>query len=157
MNNLFLGVILSFLPIFELRGGLPIAITYALSKNISLALVFTLVVLSNILAIFFVFFFLDFLHGSFMKLRWYRGFFSRYVRRTEKKGKNLEKKMGVIGYLALMLFVAIPLPTTGAWTGSFIAWFFKFNRKKSIISIASGVILAGIIVMLITLGIINFL
>jgi uncharacterized membrane protein len=92
-----------------------------------------------------------------MKLRWYRGFFSRYVRRTEKKGKNLEKKMGVIGYLALMLFVAIPLPTTGAWTGSFIAWFFKFNRKKSIISIASGVILAGIIVMLITLGIINFL
>jgi uncharacterized membrane protein len=157
MNNLFLAIILSFLPISELRGGLPIAIKYALDNNLSISLIFIIIILTNILAIFFVFFFLDFLHVRFMKINAYKRFFSRYIRRIEVKGRKVEKKIGLIGYLALMLFVAIPLPTTGAWTGSVIAWFLKLDRRKSIISIASGVILAGFIVLLITLGILNLL
>jgi uncharacterized membrane protein len=155
MNNLILAIILSFLPVSELRLGLPIAIDYALKNNISLGLIFLIIVSVNILAIFFVFFFLDILHEYFMKINSYKRFFSRYMKRIEKKGRKIEKRMGFIGYFALMLFVSVPFPTTGAWTGCVIAWFLKLNRKKSFISIASGVILAGLIVLSLTLSIFN--
>ncbi|MEM3405706.1 MAG: small multi-drug export protein [Candidatus Pacearchaeota archaeon] len=156
MNNLILALILSFLPVSELRGGLPIAINYALKKNIPIILVFFLVVFINILIIFFVFLFFDYLHKNFMKIKIYKKFFSFYMKRIEKKSKIIERRIGIIGYIALMLFVAVPFPTTGAWTGSIIAWFLKLDRKKSIISISFGVLLAGIIVLLATLGFMSF-
>jgi uncharacterized membrane protein len=155
MNNLILAIILSFLPISELRGGLPIAVKYALDNNLSLSLIFFVIVLVNILAIFFAFFFMDYLHNHFMKLSAYRRFFTKYMKRIEKSGKKVEKRMGFIGYFALMLFVSIPFPTTGAWTGSVIAWFLKLDRKKSLIAISSGVVLAGLIVLSISLGVFN--
>jgi uncharacterized membrane protein len=60
-----------------------------------------------------------------------------------------------LGFLALALFVAIPLPMTGAWTGALIAWLLGLKRWKSFIAIAFGVIIAGILVTLISVGLIN--
>lgn len=71
--------------------------------------------------------------------------------RIQKKAKKLEPQIDKYGYIALALFVAVPLPITGAWTGSLITWLLALNRKKSFAAIALGVLIAGIIVTLTTL------
>jgi len=78
---------------------------------------------------------------------------NKYLDRVRKKSIKFQKDFKAIGYLALCLFVAIPLPGTGAWTGSFLAWFLKLNRLRSFIAIALGVTLAGFIVLFISLGV----
>ena len=71
---------------------------------------------------------------------------------------KFEKHIGSrFEFIALCLFVAVPLPMTGAYTGTVIAWLFNLERKKSYISLALGVLIAGIIVTAVTLGIKNIL
>ena len=155
MNQLLLSLILSFLPVSELRGGLPVAINYALKNNIPILNVFLLVLLANILVIFFAFFFLDFINKGLLKIPSYKRFFLNYSNHLEIKKKKLKKQIDNYGYIALAVFVGIPLPMTGAWSGCLIAWLLNLDRKKSYISIALGVLMAGIIVLLATLGIIS--
>jgi uncharacterized membrane protein len=157
MNQIILALILSFLPISELRGGLPVAINYALNNNISIMPIFFIVVLTNIAAVFFVFFFLDFLHKRLMGITAYKRTFNFFLERTRKKADKLKKDMAIYGFFALMIFVAIPLPATGAWTGCLIAWVLGLDRKASIISISAGVLIAGIIMLIGTFGFINLL
>jgi len=153
--KLILAIILSILPISELRGGLPLAIIYANQHNIPIFFVFTLIVLTNILAIFIAFYFLDHLHKFFFKkIKFYRKFFESYINKLQKKVDKFENKYSTLGFLALTIFVGIPLPGTGAWTGCIISWLLKLDRKKSILSIAFGVIIAGILMLLGTLGVI---
>jgi len=151
--KLILAIILAFLPISELRGGLPIAIVYATQHNIPIFFVFSLIVLVNLLAIFVAFYFLDNIHNYFIKkIPFYRKFFESYLKKLQKKVNKFEDKYSTWGFLALTIFVAIPLPGTGAWTGSIISWLLKLDRKKSIISIGLGVIIAGVLILLGTLG-----
>jgi len=77
------------------------------------------------------------------------------VKRFQKKVDKFEKRYETLGFLALVLFVSIPLPGTGAWTGCLISWSLGLDRKKSIIVISLGVLIAGIIILLGTLGFIN--
>lgn len=154
--RLIYAIILSILPISELRGGLPIAIIYAREHSIPMILIFSLIVMANILAIFIAFFFLDRLHHLFLRIRIYKKFFDRYVERLQKKVDKFEKKYSARGFLALTLFVAVPLPATGAWSGCLIAWLLGLDRKKSILSIALGVAIAGALVLLGTLGFLSF-
>jgi len=146
------AIILSILPISELRGGLPLAIVYANEHNIPLALIFSLIVMANILAVFFAFFFLDRFHHLFLRIKIYKKFFDKYVERFQKKIDKFEKKYTATGFLALTLFVAIPLPATGAWSGVLIAWLLNLDRKKSVLAISLGVLIAGILVLVGTLG-----
>lgn len=146
------AIILSMLPISELRGGLPLAIIYANEHNISVISVFLLTVLANILVIFFVFYFLDNIHHLLLKIKFYKKFFDSYINRIQKKVDKFEKKYSAMGFLALTIFVAIPFPGTGAWTGCIISWFLNLDRKKSILSISLGVVIAGILILLGTLG-----
>ncbi|MDP6642008.1 MAG: small multi-drug export protein [Candidatus Nanoarchaeia archaeon] len=137
---------LSILPISELRGGIPLGIAQGLNP----ILVFLVAVLSNILVIPIVFFFLDNIHGYFNKITLYRNIFDSYVERSRSK---LESKIGTkTEFLALMLFVGVPLPVTGAYTGSILAWFFNINRKKAYLAVMSGVILSGVIVTSASIG-----
>jgi len=151
-GQLFISIILSFLPIIELRAGLPVVIDYCLKNGLSIGPYFILVVLVNCLATLFVFFFMDFLHVHFMKIRIYKKFMDKYLAKIKKRGKKFEGKEGIFLYLALALFVAVPLPGTGAWTGALIAWLFGFNRKKSFISISIGVLCAGLIILALSFG-----
>ncbi|MBT6995251.1 small multi-drug export protein [Candidatus Woesearchaeota archaeon] len=147
MSNLIYGIILSALPIAELRGGIPLA----MSSGASIGVIFTLCVLANILIIPIIFLFLDFLHERFMEKKFYRVLFSKLINRTRRK---IEHRIGTKWeYPALLLLVAIPLPGTGAYTGSLAAWLFKLDRKKSLVTIAAGVFIAGILVTLASLGI----
>jgi uncharacterized membrane protein len=149
------AIILSFLPISELRGGLPLAILYAIDNKIPIILIFLAIVLVNILGFLFAFYFLDNIHNLFMKIKIYKRFFEKYALKLQKKADKFEKSYKNLGFLALMIFVAVPLPGTGGWTGALISWFLGLNRKKSIIYISLGVLIAGIIILLGTLGIIR--
>jgi uncharacterized membrane protein len=153
--RLIYAIILTILPISELRGGLPLAIIYAKDYNISIMLIFSLIILLNILIIFFIFYFLDNVHHVFMNFKFYKKFFEIYVKRFQKKVDKFEKRYEALGFLALVLFVSIPLPGTGAWTGCLISWSSGLDRKKSIIAISLGILIAGIIILLGTLGFIN--
>ncbi len=149
------ALILSIFPISELRGGLPLAIIYANQHNIPIALIFPLIVMTNILAIFLAFFFLDRFHHLFLNIKFYKRFFDKYVERLQKKVDKFEKKYSSMGFLALILFVAIPLPATGAWSGVLISWLLDLDRRKSILAISLGVLIAGVLVLLGTLGFFN--
>ena len=142
MNELFYGIILSILPISELRLGIPVA----MASRTPIGLIFLLCVVANILIIPVIFLFLDFLHHKFLKIKVYRILFSKLITRTRRK---MEHKVGTKWEMpALFLLVAIPLPGTGAYTGVLAAWLFKLRRKQAFIAIALGVLAAGILVTL---------
>lgn len=151
------GVFLTVVPLIELRGGLPIAI-YAIKDTGSLMVFFTfsLVVLVNILLIFLIFFFLENVHHKFLNFNFYNRMFEKYLERVQKKVDKLEKKKGIFVFITLFLFVGIPFPLTGAYTGTFLAWFLGLDKKKSIVAISLGVFLAGILIFLATNGLIIF-
>ena len=137
---------LSILPISELRGGISLGI----AQGFNPFLVFIVAVLANIIVIPILLFFLDHIHGYFYNLRFYRKLFDSYVNRSRRK---IEHKIGTKAeFWTLMLFVGIPLPITGVYTGTILAWVFNLNRKKVYKALILGALIAGVIVTLITLG-----
>jgi len=149
--QILIGLLLTVLPVSELRGGLPVIVEYVTRHGLSVWPWFVIVLILNVLVIFFVFAFLDFLHHRFMGNRFYRRFMDRHLERIRRKAEKVERKMDKMGFLALALFVAIPLPGTGAWTGCLVAWVLELDRKKSILAIASGVVIAGVLILLASL------
>lgn len=134
-----LTVLLSLLPISELRGAIP----YAYFNNIPLSMSFFIAVIANIMVGPIAMIFLSTLHKWFYKIAIYKNFFDKTVVRARAK---IEEKIKKYGYFGLMLFVAIPLPITGAWTGALGAWILGLDKKKSCIYVALGVLIAGVIV-----------
>lgn len=157
MNPLILSIILTVVPLIELRGGLPLALINAGKYDVPEILVFIAVVLLNILLIFFIFFFLDNLHKFFLNYKSYKKFYEFYLKRMQNRISSFKKKNEKLGILALILFVAVPLPLTGAYSGVFLSWILKMNRKKSIAAISLGVFIAGVLVYFGTKGVISFL
>jgi len=145
MNALIKAMVVSLLPVSELRGGIPIAIF----AGINVFLAYFLCVFANILIIPIVFFFLDYINKYFMKLGFYRRLFNSHIKRS--KGRIEKSRYFNFKFLALMLFVAVPLPVTGAYTATLLAWFFKKKKKKSFLFISLGVMIAGIIVSVVSL------
>ncbi len=150
--ELLIGLLLTVLPITELRVGLPLVINYVIKNDLNIWPYFILVVLLNIAIIFIIFLFLDYLHDKLMNFKIYEKSFNGVLNRLHKKVVKFEKRFENLDFLALILFVAIPLPGTGAWTGVFVAWILGLNRRKSIAAIATGVLIAGIIILLGSLG-----
>ena len=133
-------MIVSMLPIFEVRGGIPYGLAVA---KLGIAPTLLIAVISNIMVIPLVFFFLDYFHIHFMRISIYSRIFGKFIERTKRKAHSHITKYGCLG---LALFVAIPLPVTGAYTGTLAAWLFGMDRKKSIIAISAGVVIASIII-----------
>ncbi|MDH3352940.1 MAG: small multi-drug export protein [Nanoarchaeota archaeon] len=154
-TQILIGLLLTILPVFELRGGLPIVMEYTIRNGLPIWPYFLLVLLLNIVVIIFIFIFLDFLHERFMEIKWYRKVVERVLKRIQSKVRKIEKRIDEWDYFALMLLVAVPLPGTGAWTGTLIAWILGLNRIKSFMAIAAGVVVAGLIVLLLSLGFLN--
>lgn len=143
MDTLVYGIILSVLPIGELRAGIPVAIAGG-TPILTAAGICTLV---NILIIPVIFLFLNTLHKLFMRIGLYRKLFDRIILKIRHK---IEHHVNTWGYIGLMLFVAIPLPGSGAYTGCLGAWVLGLNQKKSSVAIALGVIIAAILVTIIS-------
>jgi uncharacterized membrane protein len=129
----------TLLPISELRGGLP----FAIANGMPGLLAYAYCVLLNILVAPFVFLFLQTLHKLLLHWKAYATLFGRLIERSRTKVKAKVEKYG---YLGLALFVAIPLPVTGAYTGAMGAWVLDMNKKKAFAAIALGVGISGIIV-----------
>lgn len=95
--------------------------------------------------------FLSTLHKLFLKMGWYKKFFDRFVERAREKLRGGVEKWGWLGIAA---FVAIPLPVTGAWTGTLGAWILGISKRRTMLAVIIGVITAGAIVTaVVTLGV----
>ena len=143
--------LLSALPIAELRGAIPIALTIYKMPVFS-AYIFA--VLGNIVPAIFLLLFLKPFSEYLRQLYYFDIFFEWLFKRTRR---NTEKKFEKYGALFLLFFVAIPLPVTGAWTGSAAAFVLGIRFWFAFPAIAGGVMIAGVIVTLASLGIINFI
>ncbi len=142
---------ISMVPIVELRGAIP----YAVGFNLPLLPSYVIAILGNMLPVPFIFFFARKVLAWGKDKKIIGKFFTFCLEKGNKGGKKLQAKAGRSVYLALFLFVGIPLPGTGAWTGTLAASFLNLDFKKSVISIMAGVVLAGIIMGVISLGIFN--
>ncbi|MBI2664787.1 small multi-drug export protein [Candidatus Woesearchaeota archaeon] len=132
-------IFLSMLPISELRGAIPYGIISGLNPN----MVFFIAVAANVMVIPIIFLFLDNIHHHLMHFGLYKKTINRFIERTHRKTHSHISKYG---YLGLAIFVAVPLPVTGAYTGTLAAWLFGMERKKAMVAISMGVVIAGIIV-----------
>jgi uncharacterized membrane protein len=137
-------IFLSFLPISELRGAIP----FAIAKNIPWYSACAIAVLCNALVAPVCWIFLSTLNKLFLKIPLYKKFFGRFIERSRSK---LQQKVERWGWLGVTLFVAIPLPITGAWTGTLGAWVMGLSKRKAMLAVALGVAAAGIIVTVVTL------
>jgi len=117
----------------------------ALASGVGWVPAFITCVIANIVVIIPIFFFLDYIHKYLMRVKIYERIFNLYLDRVRKR-VEIQFEKHTWEYWVLFLFVAIPLPSTGAYTGCLVAWFFEMDRKRSFITIALGVLVAGIIV-----------
>lgn len=139
--------IISMLPILELRGGLIAASLL----NVDFLPGYIFSIIGNVLPIPIVLLFLEKILDFLKKFKITKNF----VVKLEKKILSKKDQIDKYGYLGLLLFVGVPLPGTGAWTGSALAVLLHMNRKKSFVYILLGVILASIIMSIFSYGILD--
>jgi uncharacterized membrane protein len=143
----FWTAFLAFLPISELRGAIP----FAIANGIPWYTAYPFAAALNALVAPVCWLFLSTLHRVFLRMGWYEGFFDRFVERARRKLQGGVEKWG---WLAVAVFVAIPLPFTGAWTGTLGAWVLGLRKGPTLLAVILGVMCAGIIVtVVVTMGI----
>ncbi len=141
--------ILSMLPISELRGAIPYAIWVG---NIGWKEAYVIAVIGNFIPVIPLLLFMERASVWLRKYSLGDRFFTWFFNRTRKRGKLIER----FEAMGLTMFVAIPLPVTGAWTGCAAAIIFGVPRKFAIPAIFLGVMIAGCIVTLASMGLISF-
>ncbi len=142
LQHLLYLIVITFVPGVELRGAIPLAITvYKMSPLVA----FLIITFVNILIIPVVFLLWDLALFLARKIK----FIDIYLKKLDARSRSVIEKYGFWG---LTLFVAVPLPGTGAYTGAFIAEIFGMEKKKAFWAVALGVLIAGIIVTLLTTG-----
>ena len=149
MKKYFWVFLIAMVPLIEIRGAIPYAVGFGLPLVPSILVA----VLGNMLPVPFIFLF------ARKVLEWGKDkkvigkFFTWCLEKGEKGGRKLEAKAGRGLYWALFLFVGIPLPGTGAWTGTLAASILNMDFKKSTLAVMAGVVLAGAIMLLASLGV----
>ena len=134
--------LISMVPIVELRGAIPIGVG---AYNLPVLTTFIICIIGNMIPVTFIFLF------ARKVLEWgqdkpYIGpLFKWFIKKGHKGGQKLQSKAGRGLYYALFLFVGIPIPGTGAWTGTLAASILDLDFKKTVFSVLGGVLLAGII------------
>lgn len=135
--------VISCMPILELRGGLLAASLLGLNPVIS----YILCVVGNLLPIPFILWFIDYIFEILKKTK-----MKNIIEKLENKADSKKGQIEKYGFLGLVLFVGIPLPGTGAWTGALIASMLRMDKKKAFLTAVLGVFMASIIMMLISFG-----
>ena len=144
VSNVLVVLAIAASPISELRGAIPVAIT---GFHFPWYYAFLLAIIGNLLPVPFILLFLDTLSRLLSKIGIFRRMLQWLFERTRRRGKIIERYERI----GLMLFVAIPLPVTGAWTGSLAAVLFGLKFKHAFFSIFIGIVIAGIMVTCATL------
>lgn len=153
LSRILLVFLIAMVPLIELRGAIPIAV--GLDIGLPEWAILLVAVLGNILPVPFIYLFARrFLEwGSRQKWEYMKKFCRFCLNKGEKAGQKLLKKAGNGMYLALFMFVAIPMPGTGAWTGTLAASILDLDFRKTVITVAAGVVTAGLIMLLASLGV----
>ena len=138
-------LLITVLPITELRGGIPLGIGLGLDP----VLVFSVAVVANILIFFPIFFGLRMFYDRVLSRI---PLFDEYLSALRRRGRPKVERYGLWG---LLFFVAIPLPITGVYTATALAWLLEMEWRKAFVPIGVGAMIAGIIVLLGTLGIVE--
>lgn len=139
--------IISLMPILELRGGLIAAALLGLNIVPS----FIICLIGNLLPIPFILWFITPIFNRLKKTK----HFSKMVNKIEKKALSKKDKIEKAEFFGLLFFVGVPLPGTGGWTGSLIAALINMDKKKALLAITLGVILAGVIVGSLSFGLLK--
>jgi uncharacterized membrane protein len=141
--------IISLMPILELRGGLIAASLLGLEPVRS----YIISVVGNIIPVPFILWFINII------LDWMRNSkrFKKVAKWLDGKVEKHKKQIETYGFWGMVLFVGIPLPGTGAWTGCLIAAVLNMNRKKAFLAAMIGIFMASIIMMLISFGLLKFI
>lgn len=139
--------IISLMPILELRGGLIAAALLGLDVIPS----FIICLAGNLLPIPFILWFITPIFNWLKKTK----HLNKFVTKLENKALSKREKVEKAEFWGLLLFVGIPLPGTGGWTGSLIAALINMNKKKALIAIFCGVLLAGLIVGIFSFGLLK--
>ncbi len=141
--------LISMLPIVEIRGALPVA----LASGVNPGLAFPLTIIGNMIPVPFILLFIRPVFNYLKKIEWVH----EKIVKLEEKAISKSDKIQKYNVIGLILFVGIPLPGTGAWTGALIAALLDMRLKIAIPAIFAGVILASVIVGAISLGGLSFL
>ncbi len=144
LHDIIKTILLSMLPVGELRAALPIAIK---TMNMPWYYAYLFSVVGNLVPVPFILLFMDKAVKWLSVIPFMKKFFDYIFVRTRKRSKIIE----TLEFYGLIVFVAIPLPVTGAWTGALAAYLFGIKFYKAILGIAIGVSIAGIIVLTLTL------
>lgn len=139
--------VISLMPILELRGGILAAAILKLNPITS----YIICIIGNILPIPFIIMFLTPIFDKMKKIK----IFKKMVEKLENKALSKKDVLEKGEFIGLILFVGIPLPGTGAWTGALIASVIGMDKKKSMLAITLGIILASVIMMIISYGILG--
>ena len=139
--------IISLMPILELRGGLIAAALL----NLNIIWAFIICFIGNIIPIPFILWLITPIFNYLKKTK----LFSGLVNKLENKAMSKKEQIERLQYIGLMLFVGIPLPGTGAWTGCLIAALLNMNKKKAMLYAVLGVIMAGVIMMIFSYGLLD--
>lgn len=139
--------IISMLPILELRGGLIAASLL----NLNIVSSFIICFIGNILPVPFILWFITPIFDRLKKTKK----LSKLVNKLENKAMSKKDQIEKYQYWGLMLFVGIPLPGTGAWTGCLIAALLGMDKKKSFLFTTLGVLMAGIIMLILSFGVLG--
>ena len=146
-KNCLIVFLVSMVPLIELRGAIP----YGVAFGMPLWLTYAIAIIGNMIPVPIIYFF------ARRVLEWGQNQpvlgrpCSFFLKKGEKAGRKLQAKAGRGLYVALLLFVGIPLPGTGAWTGTLAASLLKMDFKKSILACMGGVLLAGCIMGILSL------
>ena len=142
LTKYFIVFLISMVPLIELRGAIPVA----LGMGLDTLTAYIICVIGNMIPVPFIYFFARKVLEWGVDKKYIGKFFTFCLEKGDKAGKKLVETAGRGGlFVALMLFVGIPLPGTGAWTGALGASFLNMGFKSTVASVSLGVIIAGII------------
>lgn len=145
--------LISMVPLIELRGAIPYAIGFiSKGEDLKLWLCYVIAIFGNMLPVPFIYFFARKVLEWGADKKVIGKFFSFCLDKGHQAGEKLKQKAGKGLFVALLLFVGIPLPGTGAWTGTLAASILDMDFKDSIIAVILGVVLAGIIMGAVSAG-----
>ena len=148
-GEFLLTLLVSMIPVVELRGGIP----FGVAAGLPVWAAYLAAVIGNLIPVPFI---VVYIRRIFMFMRQHMPRLNSLVDRMEEKAHLKSASVLKYQYLGLAIFVAIPLPGTGAWTGALVAAFLDMRLKKALPSIAGGVLSAGLIISILSYGVKSF-
>lgn len=145
-GEFILTLLVSMIPVVELRGGIP----FGVAAGLPVWAAYLAAVIGNLLPVLFI---VVYIRRIFMFMRQHMPRLNSVVDKMEQKAHLKSASVLKYQYLGLAIFVAIPLPGTGAWTGALVAAFLDMRLKKAMPSIVGGVLSAGLIISILSYGV----